>query len=186
MHINKQTVLLGSSDRLPFSGEFYLRLELSMLNVEIIGRVGASLRPEESWEAHLTIREALKMVSGDTPLTATRSVWDNLLAIPRRDFGPNLGGDLSMMVVARTGALGALSAIGLKSIWGLSADNCTALIVGPDMPQVNTVGIPTLPPKALEFEDSDTVFVGSVLSTNEPSPSEVASLIPGNDARLLG
>ena len=186
MHHTKQIVLLGSSGRLPFNGEFYLLLELAQLNVEIIGRVGSTLRPEDSWESCLTIREALQGISGDDPLSATRAVWDRLLAMPRRDFGANHGEDLSLMVVARSETRGALSAVGLKSIWSLSVDNQCTLIVGADLPEVNAFGIPRVPPKALKLENPDTVFVGSVASTNQPSPSEVAALFPSDEERAKG
>jgi hypothetical protein len=186
MHPSKQTVLLGSSGRLPFNGEFYFHLELSTLNIEIIGRVGSNQRPEDSWESCLNIREALKEVEGEDPLSATRSAWDRLLAIPRRDFGPNLGEDLSVMVVARGKTRGALSAVGLKSIWSLSTDNQCTVIVGPDMPEVNNSGIPRLPPKALELDNPNTVFVGSINTADMPSQSKVAALFPSYDERSKG
>jgi hypothetical protein len=105
--------------------------------------------------------------------------------MPRHDFGPNLGEDLSVMVVARSEAHGALSAVGINSIWSISDDNQSALVVGPDLPEVNTIGIPRLPPKALEFQCPNTVFIGSITSTNEPSSSEIDSLFPSDNAGSL-
>ena len=184
MKPHRHSALRTSSSRLPYSGEFYLLVELGELNVEIIGRIGEGLRPEESWESCLAIRKALNLAKGDSPLNATRSVWDCLLAMPRRDFGPKLGEDLSIMVVARSGEKGVLSAVGLKSIWSISgADQCS-LVAGSDQPDVNRRGVPRLAPKALEFEQPGSVFFGSVSSTETPNELEIAGLLPDKKGAL--
>jgi|GEM_PF-3482471 len=178
MNNHRKSALRTSSGRLPYSGEFYLLVELGPLNVEIVGRIGSGLRPEESWESCLAIRKALNLAKGDSPLSATRSVWDCLLAIPRHDFGPKLGEDLSIMVVARSGEKGVLSAVGLNSIWSITgADDCT-LLAGSDQPDVNKLGVPRMAPKALEFEKPGSVFFGSISSTEVPSGLEIARLLP--------
>lgn len=159
---HSSSVLLGSTERLPFLGHFKLRIECANCEADLAGRIGTKASPEEAWELACFVREALLGAQGDDALSLTRSCWEKLLVLPRPKLGSAQGKDLSLMVVAHDSNSTTLSAVGLDGIWQVD-DTEAHSIAGLNNPETSHPGIPQLPPKVLNLAPTKDVFLGACL-----------------------
>jgi len=80
--------------------------------------------------------------------------------MPRKDFGPKEGKELSLLMRAQDKEGGAISATGLEEIWLIDTAG-TQQIANANTSESSHSGLPEHPPKALPFTEANSRFVGA-------------------------
>ena len=168
-------LLLGHPKGLPFLGHFYLHLKSETSSLEIAGSIAVENQPEEAWEIAQLLHAHLKTVTGASALELIRGCWDVLQTIPRKDFGPKEGKDLSLLMRAEDSNGGAISATGLAEIWVVDGKEARR-IADATTSESSHAGLPEHPPKALPFSGEDALFLGVSLGQKTDAPTAIQLL----------
>lgn len=161
---------LGSPGRLPFLGHFRLRVQGSDCQLDLCGRIGNNHPPEEASRLSGWVRQALAQAKGDDGPSLMRHCWEQVLTLPRKEFGPSKGSDLALLMVATDPNGRVLSAVGLSGIWQQTGNEIQE-IANTMTVETQHPGIPKLPPKALNLATGDAQFFASPLGHIPANPT---------------
>jgi hypothetical protein len=143
-----RALLVGGGGRFPYNGHFRLRLVSGETVLDVAGRIGASLPPEEAWPGVVSMFKLLRHAIGIDRVEMSRSVWDLLASVPPERLGPREGRDLSLLVVAADPDGVIISGVGLGGLLGLVGARARP-VVPPTHPLLGEPGLPQGPPRAL-------------------------------------
>lgn len=108
--------LAGNEGEWPFAGCF--RGTSGDGTLAWAGRIAASAGPEVAFRASRRVSAALATVAvGGDRRRVLSDAWLALDAIPTGAFGPALGGDLVLLLVARDADGAAVAGVGLEAVW---------------------------------------------------------------------
>jgi hypothetical protein len=139
-------------------------------SVAITGRIGHQSTPVAAWALAEVIQDALRQAQGIDSQSLMRACWEQILTLPRKDLGPDQGGDLSIMMVAADSEKRFLSAVGVSGIWEQSLTDLRR-IAEKNTSQTNHAGIPKLPPKALQLAPTDNQYFAATLDDVFENPT---------------
>jgi hypothetical protein len=161
---------LGSPGRLPFLGHFRLRVQGSDCQLDLCGRIGNNRPPADAWRLSAGVRQALSQANGDDGPSLMRHCWEQVLTLPRKEFGPDNGMDLALLLVATDPNGLYLSGVGLAGIWRQTGHELQE-IANPMTVETQHPGIPKLPPKVLKLSAGKARFFASPLGQALANPT---------------